>query len=294
MLQINKNILIVEDNHINISVLTELLSDSYETFVAIDAKVGFEILRDEKIDLILLDVMLPGIDGYEFCSIIKKDKLTKDIPVIFITSNKDENSIEKAFESGGIDYINKPFNHRELMARIKTQLKVANLISELEFAASFDALTGVYNRRRFFKEAISNFEHSKENLYAVMIDIDKFKTINDTYGHSTGDKVIKAITSIISKNIPDSCIFGRIGGDEFSVIAYSNTPNIIMDKSNQIRELIKEVEISNDDGTAINFTISSGIARAGVSTANIDELLKEADLALYDAKGAGRDKAIFR
>ena len=127
-----KSILIVDDTNVNIHLLLEILKDSYELLVAINAKSALEIVNREAIDLILLDILMPDMDGYEMCSILKKNEKTKDIPVIFITAKIDEESIEKAYDVGGIDYITKPFKARELLARVKRELKLQTLIYGLE------------------------------------------------------------------------------------------------------------------------------------------------------------------
>jgi len=132
-MQVNKkSILIVDDTSVNIDLLLEILKDRYEIVVALDAKSALEIVNRETIDLILLDILMPDIDGYEMCLILKKDDKTKDIPVIFITAKIDEESIEKAYDVGGIDYITKPFKPKELLARIKRELKLQELIYDLE------------------------------------------------------------------------------------------------------------------------------------------------------------------
>jgi len=132
-MQVNKkSILIVDDTNINIHLLLEILKDRYELLVALDAKSALEIVNREDVDLILLDILMPEIDGYEMCKILKKDDKTKDIPVIFITAKIDEESIEKAYDVGGIDYITKPFKPKELLARVKRELKLQELIHDLE------------------------------------------------------------------------------------------------------------------------------------------------------------------
>jgi len=133
-MQVNKksSILIVDDTNVNIHLLLDILKDKYELLVALDASSALEIVHRENIDLILLDILMPGIDGYEMCQILKKDDKTKDIPVIFITAKIDEESIEKAYDVGGSDYITKPFKSKELLARVKRELKLQELIYDLE------------------------------------------------------------------------------------------------------------------------------------------------------------------
>jgi len=287
-------VLIVDDTETNIDILLELLGEKYDILVALNGENALSILEEEHVDLILLDIMMPSMDGYSVCSILKSKESLRDIPVIFITAKTDEDSIEKAYEVGGIDYVTKPFKPRELLARIKTQLKLKEMLEHLEYIASHDVMTGLYNRRKFFSLSIERFKQSKKGLCAVMIDIDKFKNINDTYGHHIGDEVIKLVTKTISENLLDNAFLGRIGGEEFAAICYSEDPNHVLENIEKIRVKIENLELKTDDGKSVKFTISEGIAKVTQDTKSLDELLKEADIALYEAKGSGRNRVIFR
>jgi two-component system glycerol uptake and utilization response regulator len=293
MPQTKHTILIVDDTETNIDILLDLLS-AYDIVVAIDGESALEIAYEDKPDLILLDIMMPGMDGYEVCKRLKSIEHTKDIPIIFITANTDEDSIEMAYEVGGIDYVTKPFKPRELTARVKTQIKLKNLLSDLIFFASYDYLTKVYNRRKFFELAEIIFKDSKENLYAVMIDIDKFKKINDTYGHPVGDEVIKAVATSINESISKEDLFARIGGEEFAILCKKNSKDGIVKKVESLREMVEKTEVILDDGSVVKCTISNGIAKAGDDIGSLDMLLKRADAALYEAKGKGRNRVVFR
>ncbi|QOY52404.1 diguanylate cyclase [Candidatus Sulfurimonas baltica] len=289
-----KTILIVDDTETNIDILLELLGDEYDVMVSLDGKSALEIVNEDDIDLILLDIMMPDMDGYEVCEILKANAKSANIPVIFITAKTDEASIEKAYDVGAVDYITKPFKPRELLARVKTQLKVKELINNLEFIASHDSMTGVYNRRKFFELANEKFKDKADDLYAVMIDIDNFKPINDMYGHPTGDKVIKLVATTIKNNIRAEAIFARLGGEEFVIICNSPSQELIKSHIENIRELIESLEVLSDDKKSIKFTISEGLAKASSDMKSLDELLKKADSALYEAKGSGRNKVVFR
>ena len=286
-----QTILIVDDTETNIDILLELLSE-YDIAVATDGQSALEIVDDEKPNLILLDIMMPEMDGYEVCQRLKEREETKDIPVVFITAKTDEDSIEKAYSIGAMDYVTKPFKPRELLAKVETQLKVNHLIKYLDYIASHDEMTGVYNRRKFFELANDKFINEKENLYAVMIDIDKFKNINDTYGHAIGDEVIKLVANTILENISSSSIFGRIGGEEFAILC--NSKENVVQKIEDIREAVSQQNILYEKETLVHFTISEGISKFNGTESTLDELLKEADKALYEAKETGRNKVIFR
>jgi diguanylate cyclase (GGDEF)-like protein len=287
-------ILVVDDTETNIDILLELLSDDYDVTVALNGQSALEIAAEEMLDLILLDIMMPDMDGYKVCSLLKEDEKTKDVPIIFITAKTDEDSIEKAYEVGGIDYVTKPFKPRELRARVKTQLNLKFLIEHLEYIAAHDEMTGIYNRRKFFELAEKKFLNSADDLYAVMIDIDKFKLVNDTYGHPTGDKVIKEVTKAISEHIDCESIFGRLGGEEFAIVCNIDALDKVTVRLEGIREIVSALEILSDKSELIKCTISTGYAKAKKETKNLDALLKEADNALYEAKDSGRNKTIFR
>ncbi len=285
-------ILAVDDEKINLNILIELLSDDYEVSVALSGEKALKLVQKKDIDLILLDIMMPGMDGYEVCNILKSQQKTKDIPILFITAKTDDESIVKGFETGGIDYISKPFRPIELKARVKTHLKLGQTLKSLEYMATRDYMTGIYNRRRFFDLGRELFDVS-DNLFAVMIDIDKFKNVNDTYGHPFGDVVIISVTDTISKLISDDDIFGRLGGEEFTILCEANSVEEVSQKVEGIRKAIEDLEEKYED-TIVKFTISNGISKKHSDNDNLDELLKRADEALYEAKDTGRNKVCFR
>lgn len=287
-------LLVVDDTVENLDILVELL-DEYDVRDVLDAQSAFQVLRNEKIDLILLDIILPNMNGYEFCSLIQKDPITKDIPIIFITSMTDEESIEKAYDIGGKDYVTKPFKPKELLARLKMQLEFREMIKNLQYMAYHDPMTGIYNRRRFFELAIPMFENY-DVVYATMIDIDVFKKINDTYGHDVGDEVIISVTKTISELLPKEAVFGRLGGEEFAIISISKPLDEIINTIENIRGEIECLTFNTNNKT-FHISISAGIAMKQTSFTNsgaIDSLLKLADDNLYEAKQSGRNKIIFK
>lgn len=293
MIDSKENILVVDDTPFNLEIVEELLEDRYNTFSALDYKEAFTILQNNSIDLILLDIMMPMIDGYEACKRIKSIEEYKDIPIIFLTANQDEKSIENAYNVGGVDYIVKPFLPKELFSRIKTHLTLSQTIQQLEILATTDPMTGIYNRRKFFELAEDRFLNKKDGLYSVMVDIDKFKNINDTYGHQVGDDVIKTTTKTIDDMLPKNAIFGRLGGEEFAIVLNMLDDEELYKLVESIRNKIESLKIQTTQGI-LSFTISVGISSYINNIKDIDELLKEADLALYEAKGTGRNKSIFR
>jgi len=289
-----KTILIADDIEINVEVLVEVLIHKYKILTAYNGKEVLDIVDSQHVDLILLDIMMPEMDGYEACHILKSNLRTQDIPVIFITARNDEDSIQKAYELGGIDYITKPFKVKELLARVNREIQLQSLIQNLNFLSSYDEMTKIYNRRKFFELAKKRC-YEKKNLYIYMIDIDKFKKINDTYGHAVGDKFIKKVAKTISKNLPKDSIFGRIGGEEFALLLHTKSKKTAIKKANKLRKKIEKLHISiKNSNKILSCTISIGIAKTYNKTKSVDFLLKEADIALYKAKHNGRNQVVFK
>jgi len=300
-----KTILIVDDTDTNVDILNELLEDKYDIMVAIDGEFALEIIDKNIPDLILLDIMMPNIDGYEVCRRLKLNLKTKDIPVIFLTVKDDECSIEKAYDAGGIDYITKPFKPKELLARIKTQLTMRQLIEdlnsskdELKLLASTDYMTKLYNRRYFSKVSknILNLAARDNSLTAlIMIDIDMFKRINDTYGHSIGDDVIIYLSNKLLELTRKSDIVCRYGGEEFVILLPETSIEGAVENAKKIRLDIESSSLNLDNNTQLNFTISIGISRVIGNEENIEATLNRADMALYEAKNSGRNRVeIFK
>ncbi len=284
----NPTILIVDDTETNIDILVELLEE-YNLLVALNGPDALALLEENSVDLVLLDIMMPGMDGYDVCAKIKADEKSAQVPVIFITAKSDEESIEKAFDMGGVDYVTKPFKPKELLARVKSQIKIQTLIDELYTMATRDFMTGIYNRRSYFQKGSELLEKAKKEhtpFSVMMLDLDHFKKINDTYGHDIGDAVIKSFTQTASKFL-DGHIFGRIGGEEFAV-ALNLSPEESFAVAQQIRQNIEAIEIIEE--MKLRFTVSIGIASMQSTDQNIDQIMKVADEKLYKVKSTTRNR----
>ena len=290
-----ETILVVDDAHSNLKILVELLGEEYDVIVAQSGIEAIEIIKkEEKIDLILLDIMMPKLNGYDTCRKIKEIDKFINIPIIFLTAKSDEESIEKAYNAGGVDYIRKPFLHKELILRIKTQLQLKALIKKLDFYSSYDSMTGIYNRRLYFKKAKELLNNSKNMLFISMIDIDDFKKINDTYGHDSGDIVIKAIVNTIKESFEESVVFGRLGGEEFSIIYEDESFDKAKERFEQVRLGIEKLKVKSKKNENIKATVSIGLVYRENINENIDSLLKKADESLYESKNNGKNKTSYR
>ena len=292
--QIRPSILIVDDTAINVEILLELLEDHYDLSVALNGPDALALVHQQAFDLILLDIVMPGMDGYEVCRALKSDAQTQHIPVMFITGRTDENSIEAAFEAGGVDYVTKPFKPKELQARVRTHLELQRLIRHLEYISSHDAMTGLYNRGRFFELALAAWDRQRDSMYAAMVDIDHFKRVNDTYGHPTGDKVIQGVAQTLKRVLGSHAICGRIGGEEFAVVWPVADAATVDEDLEAMRQAVEALSTPAPNGLSVRCTISSGAVAADESMCHLDDLLKIADDALYAAKGTGRNRAVFR
>ena len=295
-----KTILIVDDTKINIDILIELLDETYDVVVSLSAKRALEIVDEIHIDLILLDILMPDISGYDVYRALKTKKSSKNIPVIFITANTDEKSIDLAYEVGGIDYITKPFKALELLARVKTQLNMQDLLKELEeshselkILASQDHMTKLYNRRYFSDISVSILDLAKRNnkeFAILMLDIDKFKNINDTYGHHVGDEVIIALANILKQTNRKSDIACRFGGEEFLILLPETDLQGGVNIAEKLRQLVAEYLV-NVENQAIHFTVSIGVAEINLEKEqNLETVIQRADEGLYKAKESGRNR----
>ena len=286
------NILIVDDTPTNIEILVDLLGD-YNIAVSLDGQGAIDIAKNSSIDLILLDIMMPELDGFEVCKQLKLDPKTKDIPIIFITAKTDEESIENAYNAGGVDYVTKPFKPREVCARVKVHMEHSEHMKRLDYLASYDAMTDVYNRRKFFELGEDIFKHTKENeLFAVILDIDHFKRVNDNYGHPAGDMVIREIAQVVYNILDDNMIFGRIGGEEFAILLHT-TKDAAIKITEACRKAVEELSIMYNS-INLHCTMSTGMACKSKEVDTLDLLLAKADEALYEAKDNGRNQLIFR
>jgi len=296
-----KSILIVDDTKINIDILLELLDETYDILVSLNGKRALEIVEEHHIDLILLDILMPDINGYDVCKVLKAQENTKNIPVIFITANTDEESVENAYEAGGIDYVTKPFKASELLARIKTQLSMQTLIKELEeshkeleLLASQDPMTELYNRRYYAEISHKIIELSRRNkkpLSLLMLDIDKFKNINDTYGHHIGDEVIIALAKTLKKYSRKCDVVCRFGGEEFLILLPETSADGAFHIAEKIRESVASMSVALEQNQSVSFTVSAGVSEfRAEEEETLEHTLQRADAGLYEAKESGRNR----
>lgn len=291
-------ILIVEDEKMNIDVLVALLEPYYRTIVARNGEQALRRLENPPLpDLILLDVMMPDMDGYEVCRKIKNIESIHDIPVIFITVKKEEQDEAKGFQVGAVDYITKPFSPVTALARVKTHIELKKRGDMLEQIAGLDGLTDIPNRRQFDRFLASEWKRSLRyghNISIILADIDFFKYFNDYYGHAEGDECLRKVAAAISDAMRAEDLAARYGGEEFACILPETGNEGALTVSRRILENVRILDVPHEKSTvADHVTISIGFATAVPPFKDRPlDVVVMADKALYEAKQKGRNRIL--
>ncbi len=287
-------IMIVDDTQANVLVLQRALASiGYNISVAFDGEMALNLIPKLKPDLILLDVMMPKIDGIEVCRRLKKDEELMGIPIIFITAKGDVENILEGFEVGAVDYIMKPFNLKEVIARVKTHLVLSAAIKKLIQDSETDSLTGLFNRRTFLKKIENEAMRTKRNQKPFSIlfgDIDFFKKINDTYGHAAGDDVLIKISKLLNTEKREIDQVARWGGEEFLILLPETDLKGAAQLGNKIREQVSANPFIFED-QKIPITMSFGVSKYSGDT-SIEKTIDQADQRLYLAKNSGINKVV--
>ncbi len=298
--QIKPTVLVVDDAPGNILVLARGLAKDYEVLIARSGKEALTLLtQEQKPDLILLDVMMPEMDGYEVCRQIKDNDTTKDIPVIFLTAKEAIWDQQLGFNLGAVDYITKPVQMPLVLARVAVQIRLKLKSDRLEQLAMLDGLTDVANRRALDKTLLQECERAARDrisLAVIMIDIDHFKAFNDHYGHGVGDECLRQVAQAAAGSLRrPGDFFARYGGEEFCVILPNCDNKGALTVAENIQTAIADLAIPHAcSSVSEHVTISIGIAARTVSYEEDPHLTiqREADEALYTAKLQGRNRAV--
>ncbi len=255
-------------------------------------------------DLILCDLVMPSVDGLKFLTLVRGKPELHDIPVILLTGKTDTETKIRGLELGASDYVTKPFDRGELLARIKVQLKIKALQdalrrsnARLKELSSTDALTQLYNRRHLMQVLTAELERSERyaaDLAFVMIDIDRFKRINDSFGHQAGDDVLRDLGALIRREARLSDVPARYGGEEFCVLLPQTPLEGAREFAQRFRVSVESTPFLAQ-GNEIHLTVSVGVsACSGGSGVSGDDLIRAADAALYEAKSKGRNRVVVR
>lgn len=289
-------ILAVDDSPENLDLIKNILEPYYTVKVAPSSKLALQIARSQKPDLILLDIMLDDINGYEICHQLKEDNETRNIPVIFLTAKRSEADEVRGFKIGACDYITKPFSPAIVLARVKTQIHLKAKTDLLERLASLDGLTEIPNRRAFDSALERQFNQAKRTntpLSLLIMDIDNFKLFNDHYGHPMGDDCLRKVANALTRHTqrPEDLV-ARLGGEEFSILL-PNTDNFgAAMRAEQYRLAIENLKIHQANNSPLTYvTVSVGVGTVIAHTNdNMQRLLQATDDALYRAKRQGRNQ----
>ena len=296
------DILIVDDNKTNCEVLQRRLTlQGLKCRTAYDGKSAIQEVKTKTPDLILLDVILPDINGLELLKIFREEHTSDDLPVIMVSAFNDVDSIAKCIQLGAQDYLPKPLNGTILLAKVISSLekkffreRERELVNELHIQATTDQLTGIFNRRVVFEsleKAYKELQEKKiEDFSVLTLDIDFFKKINDTYGHSGGDEVLKTFAKTLEDYITEPNIVGRIGGEEFLALLFDKDIKDTKAYCEKLREKIKKNIVEYQENK-IMITVSGGISQTTESR-NASDLVNKADERLYEAKKSGRDRIV--
>lgn len=286
----NATILIVDDVASNIELLGSILKNDYDIKVALNGKKAIDIALIEPYpDLILLDVEMPDMNGYQVLEKLQTHLATKFIPIIFVTGSDSIEEEEKGLLLGAVDYITKPIRPIIVKARIQTHLTIKFQRDELVYQSSHDQLTGLYNRHQLAQEGNRKFSKArrqKEDFCVVILDIDHFKNVNDTYGHLIGDEILKAVAKVLEQNKRIEDFTARYGGEEFILLLDNCNLEDAKFKANILRLRVQNLMAEN-----IKISASFGVAQLDIDKhKKFEELIKDADLQLYKAKESGRNK----
>ncbi|MEM6445968.1 MAG: PleD family two-component system response regulator [Cyanobacteria bacterium P01_D01_bin.123] len=307
-------ILIVDDNPTNLSVLSHALKDAgFRVRVAMDGESAVEQSIEDLPELILLDIQMPGMDGFETCTQLKANPATREIPVIFITASASIENKVRGLSLGAVDYITKPFQQEEVLARVRVHLKLRYLQQkvqeqkiallaanrELERIANLDGLTQVANRRRFddyLEREWRRLARDRQPLSLILCDIDYFKRYNDYYGHQSGDACLQAVAQALEGAVKRPAdLVARYGGEEFAVVLPNTTAEGAVHVAKLLRMEVKHLEIVHAQSSASpHVTLSMGVS-CMIPTFDTSpmELIAISDKALYVAKDAGRDAHFY-
>ena len=294
-------VLVAEDSLVVRAVLRQHLEGhGYSVAEADDGIAALRVCRELRPDIVLLDIEMPGLNGHEVLSALKADPDLADVPVVFLTGRTDTEDIVEGLRLGAHDYLKKPFEASELIARVSAAVRVKTLQDELrirnlelDLASRTDALTGMYNRRHLeerLHEVSSGALRHGTTIGVLMLDIDHFKRVNDTVGHAGGDTVLREFAARLRRVMREEDIPGRWGGEEFLVIVPHTDLDGIRTLGEQVRARVGAKPFLLDAATTITVTLSGGGAVGDGH--DPEELVRRADSALYIAKEGGRNRFV--
>ena len=293
----NGRILVVDDAMENIQILNQALRDEHEVLFALDGEKAIDIALEQQPDLILLDAVMPGMDGYAVCAALRAAPRLQDIPIIFVTALNQPEDETRALEAGAVDFISKPFNVAVVRARVRSQLTIKRQADAMRELSMTDSLTGVANRRSFNETIDSEWRRCSRAglpLSVIMIDIDHFKLYNDKYGHQAGDLCLQqtaAAMKLCAARPQD--LLARYGGEEFILLLPQESLEGAEVVAQRILDEVRKLNITHAaSATAPHVSVSLGVACASppLDSSEPSALIRQADSLLYHAKKNGRNR----
>ena len=293
-----EKILIIDDSPVQANVLKSILKPDYEINTAHTAEAGLRYARNGSFSLILLDVVMPGMDGFALLKKLQDEIATQHTPVILITGLSDTESEERGLTLGAVDYITKPFYPVIVKARVNTHIKLRRYQLQIEEQVMVDQLTGVGNRRCYDIKGLARWNDAvrlRVPFSICMFDIDKFKVYNDTFGHPSGDQVIAAVAKTAASHLRRSTdLFVRYGGEEFVAIVIGGDAPMAFAHFCRIRQAIEDLHIPHNEKVSPWVTVSiGGVTLTPKPSDTFATCLKIADTMLYDAKRFGRNQVVW-
>jgi diguanylate cyclase (GGDEF)-like protein len=289
-------ILIVDDNAVNIRLLKMILErEGFEVIFTGNGLETVDLALKLSPDLILLDLLMPEVSGMEILRTLKMNNVTQGMPVVMVTARTSGEDVRQALEAGAFDYIKKPLDEVEIVARVRSALRYKVHQDRLEEMAMRDSLTGLYNHRLLIELLERELATARRKLQSVsfcMADIDHFKKVNDRFGHQSGDLVLQEVSRILMSGLRKSDPIGRYGGEEFGLVLTSCTPEKAQGLCERLRSLVAGHAFVLD-GEEVRVTLSMGLAHAEPgSDIKETDLIQQADNALYRAKAEGRNRLV--
>ncbi len=291
------NILVVDDHPEAVQLITKIINKAgYKATSAMGGEDALDLIQNNSFDLILLDIMMPGIDGFEVCRRLQNYQQDQNkIPIIFVTALIDSENIIKGLESGAVDYITKPIIEKVLLARVKIHLELANQRKKLEQQVYIDELTQLLNRRGFnsaLEDRLKFHKRNKLSAALLFVDLDRFKNINNSMGLDAGDQLLKKVCDILKSTVRDTDLVGRFGGNQFVIglLDINSVENAADISSKIISEISKPLMIKE---TEVFISSNIGISVFPHDTNIFSSLIKNGSSALYQAKKAGENSYSF-